>query len=108
VVTVARAGRWSTPGHEPPPLGRTRRGADWEVASTSSDSGWAVELRFRAPAPGALPPRIALRTYNDRPQGWWSWPAPPESTRATRVERTPNLWVPLEPVVPQTTPRKRS
>jgi hypothetical protein len=37
-------------------------------------------------------PRIAFRTYNSGPRGWWSWPAPPAGTPAQRVERDPRLW----------------
>src|SRR5688500_5440271 len=97
VVMTADAGRWYAPGRIPPALGATREHADWRVASTSSTRGWMVELRVRAGVvkPGAAAPRLALRTYNDRPRGWWSWPAPPNDLPAQRVERNPALWVPL-------------
>lgn len=97
VVFAAVAGRWNTPGQQPPALGTTRHDADWDVASGSSPSGWSVELRIRdgvIPASGALP-RLAFRTYNDGPNGWWSWPDPPAGTPAQRVERSPQLWVPI-------------
>ena len=94
VVATAVAGRWTIPGHEPPPLGKKRHGDGWDVASTSSADSWTVELRIRSPRLGPMP-RIAFRTYDDSPQGWWSWPVPPDSLRTTVVERTPNLWVPL-------------
>jgi hypothetical protein len=97
VVSTAVAGRWSTPGHEPSMLGPTRHHDDWDVASSSSPTGWMVELRIRVAAldvgPGA--PRLAFRTYNDRPSGWWSWPTPPAGVPPQRVERTPDLWVPI-------------
>jgi len=94
VVATAVAGRWTIPGHEPPPLGKKRHGDGWDVASTSSADSWTVELRIRSPRLGPMP-RIAFRTYDDSPQGWWSWPVPPDSLRTTVVERMPNLWVPL-------------
>ena len=97
IVSTASAGRWSAPGQQPSALGRTRQGTDWSVASASSPTGWTVELRIRVAAvdvgPGA--PRLALRTYNDGPSGWWSWPAPPPGVPAQRVERTPDLWAPI-------------
>jgi hypothetical protein len=89
VVATASGGRWNFPA----PLGAVRRGKDWEVASRSTARGWSVELRLSAPFGERR--RIAFRTYDSAPQGWWSWPAPPESTRATVVERRPNLWEPL-------------
>lgn len=97
VVAVAQNGRWQTPGIEPPKLGPARHHADWDVASTSSPAGWVVELRIRDAIlkSGPAAPRFALRTYNDRPQGWWSWPPPPDGTPAQRVERIPGVWVPL-------------
>jgi hypothetical protein len=90
LVRTVMNSRW----HEPPPLGKQRHGDGWDVASTSSPGQWTVELRIRAPRLGPMP-RIAFRTYDDSPQGWWSWPAPPDSVRATVVERTPSLWMPL-------------
>jgi hypothetical protein len=97
VVFTAEAGRWSSPGHQPPSLGSTRHHADWDVASSSSSTGWIVELRVSIAAasigPGA--PRLAFRTYNDRPAGWWSWPLPPAGLPPQRVERTPDLWIPI-------------
>jgi hypothetical protein len=97
VVFAAQGGRWETPGSAAPMLGATRRGEDWDVASTSSASGWMVELRVRESSvkAGAKPPRIAFRTYNDGPRGWWSWPAPSQGAPAQRVERSPELWVPI-------------
>jgi len=90
VVATAANGRWGSPAT----IGKNHRGEDWEAAARSTARGWSVELRFRAPAAGK--PRIAFRTYDSAPKGWWSWPAPPESTRATRVERSPDLWAPFD------------
>ena len=94
VVLTAQNGRWEAPGQAPPMLGAARRGPDWEVASSSSATEWIVELRVRESSikTGSNAPRIALRTYNSDPRGWWSWPAPPPGTPAQRVERTPDLW----------------
>jgi hypothetical protein len=98
VVFAAVTGSWNTPGQQPPMLGSTRHDADWDVASASSRTGWSVELRVRdgvlAASGGALP-RLAFRTYNNGPNGWWSWPEPPAGTPAQRVERSPEFWVPL-------------
>jgi hypothetical protein len=99
LVGAGFAGRWSAPGREPPPLGTMRRDADWEVAGTSSADGWSIELRIRdrvLGADSASLPRIAFRTYNDAPQGWWSWPTPPAGMRPQQVERTPSMWLPIK------------
>jgi hypothetical protein len=98
VVTSASSGRWSPPGQAQPTLGATRHAPDWDVASMSTATGWAVELRVRERVvrPTAAAPRLALRTFNDRPQGWWSWPKAPPEMPAQRVERTPSLWIPIE------------
>jgi hypothetical protein len=98
VVSLATAGRWNTPGQPFPMLGAKRHDADWDVASTASASGWSVELRIRdavLDAPATALPRIAFRTYNDNPNGWWSWPEPAAGTPAQRVERSPALWTPI-------------
>jgi hypothetical protein len=97
VVSTAVDGRWFSPGREPATLGSTHHHADWDVASSSSPTGWMVELRIRAAVVngGSDAPRLAFRTYNDRPSGWWSWPIPPAGVPAQRVERTPDLWIPI-------------
>ncbi|HEX2205029.1 MAG TPA: hypothetical protein VHG91_17090 [Longimicrobium sp.] len=103
VLTAPGTGRWHAPDASPPMLGGVRSGADWQVAARSEAARWTVELRVDAAAFG-LPaaegtgqssrpgPRLALRTYNDAPHGWWSWPAPPAGVPAVRVERSPELW----------------
>jgi hypothetical protein len=93
VVLTATGGRWETPGRPTPSLGPMRHHADWDVASSSTRSGWAIELRIRESVLSA--PRLALRTYNSAPQGWWSWPAPAAGVPAQRVERNPDAWVVL-------------
>ena len=96
---VARAanGRWFSAGEQPTMLGSSRHHADWDVASASSTAGWTIELRIRTEAVNQGPsiPRLAIRTYNDQPSGWWSWPAPATGIPAQRVERTPDLWIPF-------------
>jgi hypothetical protein len=93
VVLTAAGGRWQTPGRPTPMLGATRHDPDWDLASSSTASGWVIELRIRESTLDA--PRMALRTYNDAPRGWWSWPLPPAGTPAQRVERNPDSWVVL-------------
>jgi hypothetical protein len=97
VVHVAAGGRWYGPGAPPTSLGTTREHADWRVASTTNGAGWTVELRVRERVvrTGNSMPRLAVRTYDDRPHGWHAWPAPPEGTPPIRVERTPDLWATL-------------
>lgn len=97
VVAVAANGRWSGAGRQPRVLRRGRHHADWDVASKSTRAGWTVELRIREAVvrPGVGAPRLAIRTYNDEPSGWWSWPAPVDIS-ARRVEGTPDVWVPLK------------
>lgn len=96
-TATAEAGRWFSPGHDPAVLGTTRHHADWDVASRSSPTGWMVELRIRIAGVKVGPnaPRLAFRTYNDRPVGWWSWPSPPPGVPPQCVERMPDLWIPL-------------
>jgi hypothetical protein len=97
VVVVAQPDGWYSSGHRPTVLGATRHHPDWDIASTSSSAGWMVELRIRLnvvkPGPGA--PRIAFRTYNNQPSGWWSWPMPPDGVPPQHVEQRPDLWIPL-------------
>jgi D-alanyl-D-alanine dipeptidase len=97
VVTSPAAGRWRQADEESARLGPVRHDRDWDVATSSLPSGWAVELRVRADVvkPGAAAPRLALRTYNNKPHGWWSWPRAPTGVPAQRVERMPDLWAPL-------------
>jgi len=97
-IFVSSGGRWISAGQEPPALGPVRADPDWELAANSSHSGWTVELRIRQGAfatASTAPPRLGLRTYNDQPSGWWSWPEPPVGIPARRVEQTPDLWIPV-------------
>lgn len=96
-IVVADGGRWHAPDRWPPALGSVRRGIDWQVASSSDAAGWWVELRIsEAVLRGAtVRPRLAFRSYNDEPHGWWSWPEPPSGTPARLVELRPQLWEPI-------------
>jgi hypothetical protein len=98
LVTSPDSGRWSAPGQDQPVLGATRHHANWDVASTSTPTGWTIELRIRETVvrPTAAAPRLALRTYNDRPAGWWSWPKPPPDMPPQQVEQHPSLWIPIK------------
>jgi hypothetical protein len=89
--------QWFPPSRRPPVLGPKRHDADWDVASTSLALGWIVELRIREPVlrPRGAPPRLAFRTFNDRPRGWWSWPSAPAGAPARQVELVPDLWAPV-------------
>lgn len=95
IVAAAASGRWFPPGENPRAIGGTRSGADWDVASRNTASMWTVELRIRITPPTALAPRIAFRTYNNQPRGWWSWPVPAGGLPAQRVEQRPDLWIPM-------------
>lgn len=92
VVAPGVSGRWYSA--QPAVLGMNRAGDEWELASSSSQRGWIIELRIRESILDSHP-RIAFRTYDDKPQGWWTLPKPPENVPAQRVERTPDYWLPL-------------
>lgn len=74
-----------------------RSGGWLHIAAVLPDSTWTVELRIRETTLNAGPtlPRIAFRTYNDRPHGWWSFPAPVADAPAHGVERSPQAWMPF-------------
>lgn len=99
VATVTSEFRgWIDPAKRPATLGHVRGERDWGVASVSTEAGWTLELRIREDAysTGGELPRLAIRTFNDDPQGWWSWPLPPEGLPAERVEYSPFLWAKVE------------
>lgn len=91
------AGRWQPPRGDPDwRLGRDREGGGWEVRAVDDGSGWSLELRldiafFREAAAPARP-ALALRTYDNDPHGWHTWPLPPGIRQPTEVERRPALW----------------
>lgn len=92
VVTADSSGRWYT--GQPPMLGQSRSGPDWTLATTSAEKSWAVELRIDESLVTDRT-RIAFRTYDDNPHGWWSLPEPAEGQPPHRVERSPNQWLPF-------------
>jgi hypothetical protein len=98
VVATAEGGAWHRPGTPFIMLGPSRSGDDWSVASMSNDAGWTLELRIdeRTFRTGEARARIAFRTYNSAPHGWWSWPPPPSGERPQRVERNPGTWIPVQ------------
>lgn len=99
VVYRGRNGRWEPPKGDPDwRLGGDRSGGGWQVSSPNSPGGWSVLLRFDpvwlAGAEGRLP-RLAVRTYDNDPHGWFAWPLAKGTPQAASVEQTPNLWAPV-------------
>lgn len=96
VVYRGEAGKWRAPRDDPDwRLGASRSGGGWEVRVASDAAGWSLELRLEAGWFGEATtglPRLALRTYDDAPQGWFPWPDPPGLPQPTIVERRPELW----------------
>jgi hypothetical protein len=99
VVFRGRRGRWEPPRDDPDwRLGPERSGGGWEISGRSERQGWSILLRLD-PAwfTGAAGrhPRIAFRTYDDSPSGWYAWPPPQGTTPPSSVERTPGAWIPV-------------
>jgi hypothetical protein len=97
VASAASPGRWAPPGRDGPSIKAVRSTNDWSIATSSDARGWSVELRIREEfvrVPGGTP-HVLFRTFNDAPQGWWTWPAPPSGTPAQRLDHIPDYWVPL-------------
>lgn len=98
VVFRGRLGRWEPPKGDPDwRLGGERSGGGWEVSAVDGVGGWSLLLRldpvWLEGAEGRLP-RLALRIYDDDPQGWFAWPLPAGTPQASAVERIPELWAP--------------
>ena len=99
VVFRGRLGRWEPPKGDPDwRLGADRSGGGWEVSAREDTKGWSLLLRLDPAwlegAEGRLP-RLALRIYDNDPQGWFAWPLPRGTPQPTSIERTPDLWVPV-------------
>ena len=99
VVFRGRDGRWEPPRDDPDwRLGSDRAGGGWEVSERDDAYGWSLLLRLDPAwlqgAEGRLP-RLALRIYDNDPQGWFAWPLPPGTPQPSSVEHTPDLWAPI-------------
>lgn len=99
VVFRGRSGRWEPPKGDPDwRLGAERSGGGWEVSVRDGTKDWSLLLRLDPAwlegAEGRLP-RLALRIYDNDPQGWFAWPLPPDTRQASSVEQTPDLWAPM-------------
>jgi hypothetical protein len=99
VVFRGRLGRWEPPKGDPDwRLGADRSGGGWEVSEREDAQGWNLLLRLDPAwlegAEGRLP-RLALRIYDNDPQGWFAWPLQPGTPQASSVERIPDRWAPV-------------
>jgi hypothetical protein len=96
VVFRGRLGRWEPPKGDPDwRLGAERSGGGWEVSARDGAKGWSLLLRLDPvwlEGAGGRLPRLALRIYDNDPQGWFAWPLPPGTAQPSSVERTPDLW----------------
>ena len=100
VVFRGRNGRWEPPKGDPDwRLGRERSGGGWEMSARDGPKGWWLLLRldpaWLAGAEGRLP-RLAIRIFDDDPQGWFAWPYPQGIPQPSSVERIPDLWAPFK------------
>lgn len=99
-VFRGRLGRWEPPKGDPDwRLGAERSGGGWEVSAVDGAKGWSLLLRLDPAwlegAEGRLP-RLAVRIYDDDPQGWFAWPLPRGTPQPSSIERTPDLWAPIK------------
>jgi hypothetical protein len=99
VVFRGRNGRWEPPRADPDwRIGAERSGGGWEVSGRDERKRWMLLLRLD-PAwltgDSRRPGRIAFRIYDNEPGGWYAWPVAKDDIRATAVEQTPALWVPV-------------
>jgi hypothetical protein len=96
VVFRGRLGRWEPPKGDPDwRLGADRSGGGWEVNARNGAHGWSTLVRldpvWLEGAEGRLP-RLAVRIFDNDPQGWFAWPMPEGTPQASSVERIPDLW----------------
>ncbi len=99
VVFRGRLGRWEPPKGDPDwRLGAKRSGGGWEVSARDGVKGWSLLLRLDPAwlegAEGRLP-RLAIRIYDNDPQGWFAWPLPQGTPQPSSIEQTPDLWAPI-------------
>ena len=96
VASQGRHGRWMPPSDDPDwRLGKVRSIEGWEVLGASDAAGWTVELMLPVAwfiDETARQAAIAFRTYDNDPSAWYSWPAPREGERASRIEMLPARW----------------
>jgi len=99
VVFRGRNGGWEPPRGDPDwRIGQDRSGGGWEVSVQDSPRRWAILIRLDPAWFGGESgrrPRIAIRVYDDSPQGWFPWPPAPQKAQPTIIETTPALWVPV-------------
>ncbi len=100
VVFRGRLGRWEPPKGDPDwRLGAERSGGGWEVSARDGVQGWSLLVRLDPGwldgAEGRLP-RLAVRVFDNDPQGFFVWPAPPEVPQPSAVERIPDFWAPVK------------
>jgi hypothetical protein len=99
IVFRGRNGRWEPPKGDPDwRLGRDRAGGGWEVSARGYPEGWSVLLRLDPAWLDGVegrPPRLAVRLFDNDPQGWVSWPFPAGTPQASSVEEVPDLWAPI-------------
>ena len=99
VVFRGRNGHWEPPMGDPDwRLGPGRSGGGWEVSGHDGQDGWGVLLRldpvWLAAATGRLP-RVAVRIYDNDPNGWFAWPISKATPQPASVEQTPDFWAPV-------------
>ena len=99
MVFRGRLGRWEPPKGDPDwRLGSERSGGGWEVSARDGGKGWSLLLRLDPAwldgAEGKFP-RLALRIYDNDPQGWFAWPLLPGTAQPSAVEHTPDWWAPI-------------
>ena len=99
IVFRGRNGRWEPPKGDPDwRLGGERSGGGWEMSAHDGPGGWSLLLRldpaWLTGSAGRLP-RLAVRIFDNDPQGWFAWPLPLNLPQPSAVERTPDLWAPI-------------
>lgn len=99
VVYRGRNGTWEPPRDDPDwRIGAERSGGGWEVSVRDERQRWILLLRLD-PAwfagDAGRPARMAFRTYDNSPSGWYSWPPPSRGLPAWSVEMTPAAWIPI-------------
>lgn len=96
VANQGRHGRWMPPSDDPDwRLGKVRSLDGWEVLGSSEATEWSVELMLPVAwfiDETSRQATIAFRSYDNDPSAWYSWPAPREGERASRIEMLPARW----------------